>query len=126
MYKVYQQQHDKYGHVVIIEASDDGEYQLPFFALQQAYKQKRLLKESGSHKTRLLIDAQIMSPTQAEKWSRVEYQSLPKCQACAKILGGDVYTHQLCGDHLFCSKDCSDKDYAQQIERMNDEHEVEL
>jgi hypothetical protein len=97
----------------------------PFQAVQRAFTERRLWQESGTKKVRLLIDGQIMSTKEAERWSNEEYKSLPKCKACAKILDGNVYSHRLCNSGLFCSEDCADKDYLEEVEKLKDEEEIE-
>jgi hypothetical protein len=124
MYKVFNSKHEQYGKVVVIERSDEGLIETPFFAVQAALKNRRLWKEEGAKNIKFLVIDQVMTPFQMESWSREEYRSLPKCVNCAKILGGEVHTHQLCGDSLFCSQDCTDKNYHEKIERLKDEEEI--
>lgn len=125
MYKVSNSADKIYGNVVIIEITEDQGEVLPFFAMQQAFKNRRLWKESGATKVRFLVDGKIMSTKEMEVWSREEYQSLPKCAWCAKVLGGVVYTHRLCGSDLFCLQEHADKDYHHKLDKMKDEEEVE-
>lgn len=125
MYKVYNTQDKQYGNVVIITQAEDGTIELPFFAVQQALKNRRIWRESIETKVRFLVDNQIMAPAKMEEWARQEYQSLPKCCACAKILHEDVYSHRLSSD-LFCTQSCADKDYSSLIERIKDEEEIEF
>jgi hypothetical protein len=125
MYKVYDSQDDQYGNVVVIVEADDGTIELPFFAVQQALKNRRVWLETTKSKVRFLVDGQIMSPRKMEDWSSQEYQSLPKCAHCFHILHDDVYRHQL-SNNLFCSQKCADGDYALFIEELKDEEEIEL
>jgi len=125
MYIVRQQQHEGYGNVVVLERQEHG-IASPFLAVQQALKQKRLWKESGIKGIRLLIDGQVMTTAQAESWQRNEYQSLPKCQECGSLLGEEVYTHQFCGDNLFCSQCCADQNYHENMEKLKDEEDSDL
>ena len=125
MYNVNRQNHTKYGNVVEIVRQEIGTYATPFLAVNAAITAKRLWREEGAKKVRFLIDGQVMTVSQAEHWSNEEYKSLPKCYTCAKILGGNVYTHQLYGDRLFCSQSCADKDYSQEVEKRLDEEEID-
>lgn len=125
MYKVSNLQHEQYGNVVHIERVEESSIDTPFFAWQQAIKSRRLWQESGTQKIRFLVDDQIMTAKQLEAWSVEEYKRLPKCEACAKILGGDVYTHRLCGHFLFCSQSCADKNYHQEVEKLKDEEDID-
>lgn len=97
----------------------------PFQAVQSAMKERRLWIESGVKKVRILVDDKVMSTKQAEHWAHEEYISLPKCEGCAKILDGDIHTHQLSGTKFFCSKVCADRDYIEEVERLKDEEEID-
>lgn len=125
MYSVTAIRHKKYGEVIEVAQAEDGEHPTPFQAVQAAKKERRLMEEAGSKKMKFLVDGKIMTASQAESWANEEYKSLPKCQTCARLLSGDVYTHQLCGSDLFCSQDCADKDFAQKTEIDNDESEFD-
>lgn len=114
-----------YGKIVVIEKTENEGELLPFFAMQQALKNRRLWLESGATKIRFLVDGKIMSVKEMERWSRVEYQSIPKCPTCAKIFGRDVYTHRLCGSDIFCSQACANQSVHQKSERLKDEEEVD-
>lgn len=81
--------------------------------------------ESGIKKVRILVDDKVMSPKQAEHWAAEEYRGLPKCEGCAKILNDDVHQHQLSGTKFFCSKNCADQDYTEEIEKRKDEEEID-
>lgn len=122
MYKVSQQTHEKYGDVIEIVRDDIALHETPFRALNAATTMRRLW---GKGKIRFLIDGQIMTLKQAETWSNEEYKSLPKCEGCAKILSGNLYTHNLSHNHVFCSQICADKDYAFQMEKLLDEEECD-
>lgn len=124
MYTITRKEDPKYGNV--IEVTREGTIETPFYAVLAAKKDCRLWKESGARKVRFLVDGQILNLTELEKWAREEYQSLPKCHWCVKILDGDVYTHRLSGDRLFCRQDCADRDYAQEMEHMTDYEEFDL
>jgi len=125
MYSVNKLTHDRYGRVIHIERVENGSLTTPFQAVQAALKQRRIGLESGLKKVRILVDDKVMSPKQAEHWAHNEYISLPKCEGCAKILDGDVHTHQLSGTKFFCSKECADRDYAEEIEKRKDEEEID-
>lgn len=125
MYKVSNSNHPQHGNVVVIERVEEGDIETPFFAWQQALTSRRAWKEKGIKKIRFLVDDQIMTPSQLQAWSHEEYRNLPKCGLCLKILGGDVYTHQLCGSNLFCSQDCADQDYHEATERLKDAEDIE-
>lgn len=125
MYSVTRHSHPSHGSVVHVERVENGSFLTPFQAVQNALKERRLWKESGIKKVRILIDDQVMSPKQAEHWAHIEYQSLPKCFGCAKILNGEVFTHQISKEKLFCSQNCADSDYNEEIEKQKDEEEIE-
>jgi hypothetical protein len=125
MYKVTRQIHVKYGNVIEIIRDDPGEESTPFQAVNKALRMRRLWKEESNSKVRVLIDGQVMQPSQAESWANGEYSQLPKCEECAAILVGDVSTHAL-SESLFCSPKCADRNYNFQVEKMNDNEETEF
>lgn len=125
MYSVNKITHERYGSVIHIERAENGRLTTPFQAVNAAMKERRIWMESGLKKVRILVDDKVMSPKQADCWARDEYKSLPKCEGCAKILDGDVHTHQLSGTKFFCSTDCADEDYLEEIERQKDEEEID-
>lgn len=125
MYNVSKQTNKKYGNVIEITREDIAEYESPYSAYHQAKYLRRIWLESGQEKVKILIDKQILTIKQAEAWADSEYKSLPKCGSCAKILGGDVFTHRLCGTDLFCTQICADRDYSRQMEKLLDEEEIE-
>jgi hypothetical protein len=125
MYNVARQNHSKYGNVIEIAKDDAGDCQTPFQAYNKARHLRRLWMESDGGKVRILVDGKVRTVAQTEQWSNEEYKSLPKCEACAKILRGDVYTHRLCGSNLFCTQACADKDYNYQMEKLSDEEECD-
>jgi hypothetical protein len=108
-----------------VDREENGKYPTPFQAYQRALTERRLWQELGTKKIKFLVDGQIMSPKQAEKWSHDEYKSLPKCKGCAKILIGELYTHRLSDSGFFCSQDCADKDYFEEMEKLKDEEEID-
>src|SRR5271157_1695501 len=122
MYTVNRITHPQHGSIIHIERQVNGSEVTPFQAVQCACKERRLWMESGAKKVRILIDDQVMTVKQAEHWATEEYKTLPKCFGCAKILNEDVITHQLCPE-LFCSQECADRDYNEQIEKLKDEVE---
>lgn len=121
MYQVSKSTDEKYGKVIVITSHQEKGEKTPFFAMQRALKSKRLWRKKRTFKVRFLVDGQIMTLIQLEKWAADEYKSLPKCANCAVILDGDVYTHQFCGSNLFCSQACADQSYDEEIEEMNEE-----
>ena len=125
MYSVTRRSHERYGAVIHIERELNGSHTTPFQACQRALTERRLWVESGTKKVRILVDDQVMSPKQAEKWAHDEYVSLPKCEGCAKILNDDVHTHQFSKNKLFCSTTCADRDYAEEVEKLKDEEEID-
>jgi|SRR5271166_504023 len=124
MYQVSRLDHERHGPVIRIDRDANGSELTPFRAVQRACKKRRLWLESGVKKVRILVDGQVMSPTQADHWAKEEYQTLPKCPGCAKVLPEDVYQHRLSPD-LFCSTVCADRDYNERIERVKDEEEID-
>ena len=125
MYSVNRCTHDRYGAVIQVERELNGCYETPSQAIQCACKERRLWMETGIKKVRILVDEKVMTTKQAEHWANEEYISLPKCEGCAKILSGDVHTHQLSTSRFFCSKDCADKDYVEEVEKLKDEEEID-
>lgn len=126
MYKLSNITHPTYGQVVFIERSEEGTIANPFDAWQQALKNQRVWQEKSDTIVRWLVIDQLLTPSQLEQWYHHEYAKLPKCSACAQILGEIVHTHQLCGDSLFCAKSCADKDYFEEIEKLKDEEEADF
>jgi hypothetical protein len=124
MYSVSKLSHELHGPVINIERVENGSLVTPFQAVQTALKERRLWVETGIKKVRVLVDGQVMSPKQAEYWAHEEYKSLPKCEACAKILNNDVHTHQL-SDKFFCTKECANKNYSEEVEKRKDEEEID-
>jgi hypothetical protein len=125
MYNIIRQTHENYGCIVVIERTIDNKQMTPFQAVREAIKQQKLWIDESAKKVRILIDDQIMSTQQAEYWAKEEYAVLPKCKLCAKILNEDVISHQL-KIGFFCSQYCSDKDYNNQLEVLQDEEEFEI
>jgi hypothetical protein len=125
MYKVMKLIHVKYGNVIEITRDDLGEFESPFVAFHRAKQLRRLWLEEGLLKVKILIDNQVLTVRQAEVWATEEYKSLPKCYWCVAILGEDVFTHRLSGEHLFCTQNCADKDYHSYIEKMCDEDDID-
>jgi hypothetical protein len=103
----------------------NGLHVTPFQAFQCACKERRLWIEAGVKKVRILVDDKVMITKQAEHWANEEYDSLPKCYGCAKILNGDVYTHQFSTSRFFCTQECADRDYVEEVEKLKDEEEVD-
>jgi hypothetical protein len=126
MYKVQRSTHKKYGNIVEILRAEIGEFDTPFFAVECAKKQRRLWKEEGGEKIRYLVDNQILNSEQLRNWSNEEYESLPKCGWCAKVLGEQVCTNTLSPGTLYCCQDCSDNDYHRQMDYLNDYEECDL
>lgn len=125
MYKVKRLTNEKYGKVIEILRSETGE-ESPFFAVEMAKKKKRLWKEKGGKNIRFLVDNQILSQQELEKWSREEYASLPKCGWCAKVLDERVSTNPLSSGVLYCSQNCADTEYHQQMDHLNNYEEFDL
>lgn len=126
MYNVSRQSHPKYGNVIEIKRVEIGSYHTPSMAYNAAEKSRRLWREEGAKKVRVLIDDQLLTIKQAESWSITEYKSLPKCAHCSAILNDDVFTHQLSREHLFCSQLCADADYRIQTDKLSDEYECDF
>jgi hypothetical protein len=120
MYLIKQRQtHPDYGPIIEIVRDELGSYDDPFLVEKQA-------KKEWKKGTRFLIDNQIFNIHQLEIWIREEYQSLPKCQNCAKILKDQVFSHDLAGNGLFCSQICSDYNYHQRADHLNDYEECDI
>jgi hypothetical protein len=125
MYSVSRLTHDQHGSVIHIERAMNGSELTPFQAVQRACKERRLWLEGGAKKVRILIDDQVLSVKQAEHWAHEEYKTLPKCFGCAKILVDCSVTSHRLSTNLFCSQQCADTDYNEQIEKQKDEEEID-
>jgi hypothetical protein len=125
MYSVNRFTHERHGSVILIERAENGSFTTPFQSVMAALRERRLWREAGVKKVRILVDDQVMSPKQAEHWAHEEYKSLPKCHRCAKILNGDVHTQRLSPDNFYCSVNCADQDYLEEVEKMKDEVEID-
>lgn len=125
MYSVNRLTHEVHGRIVSVDRSVNGEEKNPFDAVQRALTERFKWKEAGAKNVKLFIDGQIMTTNQAEQWSDEEYKSLPKCKACAKILIEELYTHRLCPIGFFCSQQCADLDFYEEMEKVKDEEDVE-
>lgn len=124
MYKVYKENHDKYGLVIAISRDGDGSIPSPFWAVQKARTlKKELCVNNKSFKTKYFVDDQIMNISQLEKWSNEEYKELPKCAQCLTLLKGEVFTHSKCENNLFCTKLCADNNLKQLLDKFEEEEE---
>jgi hypothetical protein len=123
MYSVSQKTTEQYGNVIEIAREEVSQFETPFQAFNKSLTLRRLWVNAG--KIRLLVIGQIMTAKQAESWAINEYKSLPKCEGCAKILNGNLYSHSLSSGHTFCSQACADKDFLFKMEKLNDEEEIE-
>jgi len=126
MYKVNRTTHERYGSVIEITHDESGKFETPFQAVNNAVYQRRLWLEEGAVKVRFLINGQVMITKRAESWAIQEYKDLPKCEECAKILNGNVFTHQYCGTNLFCSQVCADKNFDYIVSQWDEETECDL
>jgi len=124
MYIVCRSNDENYGNVISVLRAE-GEITSPNFIVNEVRKEKRLWLQEENVYARIMVDGQIMTPSQLERWVREEYQSLPKCSYCAKILSEQVYTHSF-NESLFCTQYCADKDYHQQMDHFNDYEEIDL
>lgn len=125
MYNVTVNDHHLYGQIIEISIIDIGNYLSPFQAINVARTIRRTFLEQNITKIRFLINEQILTIKQLEKWALEEYKTLPKCADCFSILQLEVFTHQYCGKNLFCSQRCADLDYLKEIEKRNDELEID-
>lgn len=124
MYSVEKDYTEQYGNVIKINRCTESSFETPFQAFNQALTLLRLWKDGG--KIRFLVNGQILTKKQTEKWSNEEYKSLPKCENCAKILSGSIYTHSLSRGYIFCTQGCADKDYVFKVEQLEDERECDF
>jgi len=124
MYSIDHKKHERYGNVIEITRISSDEYITPFQATNKARSLRLSLLEGGVKGIKILIDGQVLTLSQMDSWAVKEYKSLPKCEECAKILNDDIFTHSL-SDNLFCSKLCSEKNYAYLLDKMNDNEESE-
>jgi hypothetical protein len=125
MYNVSNQVHELYGEIVTISIEEIGSHLSPFQAANQARLLRRSILEKGAKKVKFLIENEILTIHNLENWANKEYKFLPKCFACGSILKTQVYTHPLCKNNLFCSKECSDMNYTLMNEKMLDEVEID-
>lgn len=126
MYSITKQTNEHFGYVLLITREDSGSCKDPFSVYHLARKMKRLWSEECNNKIRILVDKQIMSLVELDKWAIDEYKRLPKCGSCALILNDLVHRHQLNKKELFCSQKCADKDYLYQLKKIEDEEESEF
>ena len=126
MYLVKRTIDPKYGNIVEIQRLEEGGLESPFWAVDLAKKERRLWKEEGSEKVRYLVDRQILATSALQKWAKEEYESLPKCGYCAKILSGEVFNNALSPDKLFCTQSCTDKDYQLRMDYLTDHEECDI
>jgi hypothetical protein len=124
-YQVLKQIHPDYGNVILIQHAEDGFFNTPFQAERAAKREYQNWKGNNKIKIRFLIDQEILQLNQLEHWANEEYTDLPKCQECAQILDGKVYNHSLSDTYLFCSINCCDRNYAEEIEHLNDYEEFD-
>lgn len=125
MYIVSKQNHETYGNIISILIEENGIYESPFQAVNQVKLLKRLWLEEGGTRVRILINNQILTIKEMEKWSAEEYNFLPKCHACGCILSTKIFTHRLSGTNIFCSQKCTDINFSFEIEKINDEEDIE-
>jgi|SRR6185436_1702710 len=125
MYSVSQYHNDKYGNVIEISIDKNGIYETPFKAIAQVKLIRRLWSENHNDKIRILINKQVLTIKEMEKWCLEEYKLLPKCKNCAICLKERIYTHPLSKTSIFCSQKCADVDYNYEIEKMKDEEEID-
>lgn len=125
MYIVSRSSDEKYGNVIAILRAEDGEIS-PFLTVEEAKKEKRLWEEQELIKSRFMVDGQILTTSGLNQWAREEYQNLPKCNECGKILYGKVYVNRLSNNYLFCTQFCADSNYHQQLYHLNDYEEFDL
>lgn len=125
MYNVTINNHDLSTQIIEISIIEVGNYLSPFQAVSAARTIRRTLLEQNHLKIKFVVNSQILTTKQLEKWALEEYKILPKCADCNSILPLEVFTHQYCGKNLFCSLYCADLDYFREIEKRNDEVEIE-
>lgn len=125
MYNVSKQKHETYGNIIHISIDENGMFDTPSKATNQARFMRRLWLEEGVTKVKLLIQDQIMTIKEMDKWSVEEYKFLPKCHNCNFILKQDVFTHRLCKNNLFCTQKCADSNYTFELDKLLDEEEID-
>lgn len=126
MYNISRQTHEVYGNIIHISIEEKGSYNNPFETVNNVKLIKRLWLEEGVPKVRILINNQILTIKEMIKWSIEEYKFLPKCRTCGCILATNVFTHRLCGVHLFCTQLCADINLSFELEKMEDEEDIEF
>lgn len=124
-YSVYRLEHADYGAVIYIERNEDGTHAEAWKAVQVGFKEQRLWKQEGINQIRFLIDDQIMSNQMAEVWAQKEYFDLPKCFYCFQLIKENIFQHPN-NEQFFCSKSCSNLDYEQGVEKINNEEECDF
>jgi hypothetical protein len=121
MYNVSKKNDLFHKRVIEITRDDNGSFNTPFQAINNAILTKRLWLAEGKFKIRFLIDQQLLAANELNKWANDEYKSLSKCKECGKILNGEVYTHRFCNKDFFCSEVCSDKNYFYETNRIEED-----
>jgi hypothetical protein len=125
MYNVQLQNHEIHGDLILISINESGEYKSPFQAIERAKQLKRIARENGKLKVKLLINEQFLSSKEMEKWAIEEYNLLPKCFHCGSILGMIVFIHSFSGSNLFCTQRCADVDYSDEMNESLEEEEID-
>lgn len=125
MYNVSRQEHETYGKVILLSIEEIGTYENPFRAIEQIKLLRRLWLEEGATKVKILFNDQIFTVKEIDSWSIKEYKLLPKCHNCARILKTNVFVHRLSEGNLFCTQKCADVNYTFEVDKLNDEEEIE-
>jgi hypothetical protein len=117
-------EHPQYGPVIYVENVKQGLF--PLQLLQQANKEFHAYQAEANKPIRFLVDEQLLTINQLERWANDEHNQIPKCFQCAQILIGEVYCGTFHGQHWFCSSLCRDQNFLEEMERINDEHECDF
>jgi hypothetical protein len=124
MFHVKKFSHENYGDIIIIEHVENG--LLPLQACQLAFKEHKLWQQNSNKIIRFMVDDQILTSSQLERWAEREYKELPKCFRCAQILNGEVYPGTFYGKHFYCSTNCRDQDFREEMEKIDDDRECDF
>ena len=125
MYDIQFKNHEIHGNTIVISIVENGTHKSPFKAVEQAKSLRRMELEKGKLKIKLLVNEQLLSTKEMEKWAIEEYNLLPKCFRCGSILETIVFIHPFSGSNLFCTQRCADLDHSDEMDKTLEEEEID-